>query len=129
MTLSMDLLCKSYIKVRDAKRALTKEYDDKCADLDKHLALLAGAMKDRLIEQGGTSLKTEFGTVYLKTNARYYCTDWESFKNWAIENKALDLLEKRIAQGNMGQWLQENATNPPIGVHADSEVTAVVRKA
>ena len=44
------------------------------------------------------------------------------------ENDALDLLEKRIAQTNMANFLQENPTLVPPGLNSNSEYAISVRK-
>jgi len=127
-TTSMDDLCRIYIKIRNKKQETTKEYDEAVAALDEKLATLSGAMKDILVATGAQSVKTEHGTVYSTTKTRYYPMDWSVFGQWVIQNNAIDLLEKRVAQKNTAQWLEENPTNPPPGLQAESEQTVTVRK-
>ena len=45
-----------------------------------------------------------------------------------IENDALDLLEKRIAQTNMAQFLEENPGVVPPGLNAFSDFEIRVTK-
>jgi hypothetical protein len=45
-----------------------------------------------------------------------------------MENEAVDLLEKRIHQGNMRQFLEENRDLLPPGLNVDSEYTVTVRR-
>jgi hypothetical protein len=125
---TMDDLCRIYIKIRNKKQETTKEYDEAVAALDEKLATLSGAMKDILVATGAQSVKTEHGTVYSTTKTRYYPMDWSVFGQWVIQNNAIDLLEKRVAQKNTAQWLEENPTNPPPGLQAESEQTVTVRK-
>lgn len=127
-TPSMDTLCGVYVKIREKKRLLTKEYDEAVGALDEKLATLSGVMKDMLVEAGGTSMKTDHGTVYITTKTKYYPMDWGAFGDWIIKNNAIDLLEKRVAQTNTAKWLEEFPTNPPPGLQADSEKTVTVRK-
>ncbi len=125
---SMDKLAEVYIKIRAKKQSLTKTYDDEVALLDGKLKMLAGVMKDQLVAAGGSSLKTPHGTVYITKKIRYYPMDWSSFGEWIVANNAVDLLEKRVAQGNMAKWMEESPTNPPPGLQADAEMTVTVRK-
>jgi hypothetical protein len=127
-TPSMDDLCRIYVKIRTKKQEVTKDYDASIAVLDEKLNTLAGAMKDILVATGGTSIKTEHGTVYSTIKTKYYPMDWSMFGEWIIKNNALDLLEKRVAQRNTAQWLDEHPNNPPPGLQAESEQTVVVRK-
>ena len=128
-TPSMDDLCRIYIKIRNKKQETTKEYDEAVAVLDEKLNTLAGAMKDILVATGAQSVRTEHGTVYSTIKTRYYPMDWAVFGEWVIKNNAIDLLEKRVAQKNTAQWLDENPKNPPPGLQAESEQTVTVRKA
>ena len=48
--------------------------------------------------------------------------------NFIIEHKAVDLLEKRIHQSNMKQFLEENPEVLPPGLNVDAEYTITVRR-
>ena len=45
-----------------------------------------------------------------------------------LEHEAPDLLEKRVNQGNMKQFLEENPDVVPMGLNVDSEYVVTVRK-
>jgi hypothetical protein len=45
-----------------------------------------------------------------------------------LEHQVPDLLEKRIHQGNMKQFLEENPELLPPGLNSDSEYTVTVRR-
>lgn len=129
MDIPVDTLCKIYVKIRTAKSELTKDYEAKLAELDGKLDQVAAVMKDRLAEAGAKSIKTEHGTVYATTKTRFYPMDFGAFGAWIVKNDAIDLLEKRVAQSNMAKWLEENPTNPPPGIQAETTQTVTVRKA
>ncbi len=82
-----------------------------------------------MVAQGVTSLKTENGTAYIQEKTRYYPMDWSLFSEWIIKNNGIELLEKRVAQGNMKEWIAANPQNVPPGVQADTELVVTVRKA
>lgn len=126
---SVDTLCKIYVKIRAAKAELTKNYEAGLADLDTKLDQIAVVMKDKLAAAGATSIKTEHGTVYATKKTRFYPMDFGAFGAWIVKNDAIDLLEKRVAQSNMAKWLEENPTNPPPGIQAETTQTVTVRKA
>ena len=44
------------------------------------------------------------------------------------ENDALHLLEQRIHNGNMKQFLEDNPDKSPMGLQADRRYTVSVRK-
>lgn len=126
--LSVDVLCKVYRKIRDKKGELTRQYEAEIAELEKQQNVVAAHLKDILLQLNVKTMKTEHGTVYIQPKTRYYAIDWSVFGEWVVKNNAVDLLEKRVAQGNMKEWLENNPTNPPPGLEAESEITVVVRK-
>ncbi len=127
-TPSMDVLCKMYVRVRDKKRALTKEYEEQVAALDESLNTISAAMKDIMVATGTKSMKTDHGTAYITQKVRYYPMDWSAFGQWIVENNAIDLLEKRVAQTNMHTWITDHPTKTPPGLQADPELVVTVRK-
>ena len=74
------------------------------------------------------SAKTEYGTVSLVTKTRYIAQDRDAMKTFILEHQAIDLLEMRIAQVNMGKFLADNPGVVPTGLNVMSEVTVSVRK-
>ena len=66
--------------------------------------------------------------MVLSTKTRYNTTDWDSFKSFVMENDALDLFEKRIAQTNMKQFLDEHPGVVPPGLNSMTEYAISVRK-
>lgn len=125
---SMDKLAEVYIKIRTKKQEITKELEGKIEELDGQLKEIASAMKEQLVAAGGSSLKTNHGTIYLTKKQRFYPMDWEAFNKWVLEVGAIELLEKRIAQKNTEQWLEDNPNNPPPGLQCEAEMTVTVRK-
>jgi hypothetical protein len=81
-----------------------------------------------MMSSGLKSVRTDEGTIILGTKTRYTTHDWDSFKQFVLEHEVLDLFERRIAQGNMKQFLEENPTLVPPGLNSDSEYTITVRK-
>jgi len=124
----MDKLAKAYLKIRDAKSELTQKYEDEMATLDEQENQLEAAMKDQMLAMGTKSMRTDAGTVMLGTKTRYTTQDWGSFKEFVIKNDAVDLLERRIAQRNMAQFLEENPDKVPPGLNADTQYQISVRK-
>lgn len=124
----LDKLTRVYIKMRTAIQEVQKEYDDKLAALKEQQDAVKMAIKERMLSLGTTSARTDFGTVILAKKTRYSTNDWASFKEFIINNDAIDLLEKRIAQKNMELFLTENPGLVPPGLNSDSEYDISVRK-
>lgn len=127
-TIPMNKLARSYIKIRNRVQELTQEYETQVEELKSQQAEIAGAMKDQMMALGSTTVRTEAGTVILGKKTRYHTNDWEEFKRFMVENDAIDLLEKRIAQTNMSKFLEENPGLVPPGLNSDTEYSVSVRK-
>jgi len=124
----LDKLAKIYRKMRDRVSELTREYDTEVEIIKAQQAEIATAMKEQMQALGVTSVRTDQGTVVLSVKTRYSTSDWDSFKSFVVEHDALDLFEKRIAQTNMKQFLDENPGVVPPGLNSNAEYDISVRK-
>ena len=127
-TIPLDRLAKIYRKIRSEITTLTQDYDTKVEALKAQQEELKNAMKDMMKTMGVTSVRTAQGTVVLSIKTRYNTQDWDSFKKFVVEHDAVDLLEKRIAQTNMSQFLEENPGLVPPGLNSHAEYDISVRK-
>lgn len=124
----LDKLALIYRKIRDKIGVLTKEYDTQVEALKAQQDQIKFAMKDQMKALGVKSVRTDLGTVTLTTKTRYNTQDWDSFKDFILEHKLVDLLEKRIAQLNMAHFLEENPTIVPPGLNSTTEYDITVTK-
>jgi DNA-binding ferritin-like protein (Dps family) len=124
----LDKLARVYLKIRNRIGTLTKDYETQYEELKAQQTEIQNAMKDQMLKLGSSSIKTSEGTIMLGQKVRYYTDDWDSFKSFVLEHEALDLFEKRIAQGNMVTFLDENPGVVPAGLNSMTEFTVSVRK-
>jgi len=127
-TVPLDRLAKVYIKIRDKVAELTKDYESQVEALKAQQTTVADSIKEQLRAANALSAKTEYGTVSLVTKTRYVAQDRDAMKAFILEHQAIDLLEMRIAQVNMGKFLEENPGVVPAGLNTLSEVTVSVRR-
>lgn len=127
-TVPLDKLARVYRKIRDRIQVLTQEYETNVEQLKAQQEEIKTAMKDQMLALGSSSIKTPEGTIILSQKTRYYTDDWDSFKEFVIQNDALDLFEKRIHQGNMVTFLEENPGLVPAGLNSMSQYDISVRK-
>ena len=127
-TIPLDKLAMIYRKIRDKISELTKEYDTQVESLKAQQDQIKFAMKDQMKALGIKSVRTDMGTVTLTTKTRYVTQDWDSFKEFVLEHRMVDLLEKRIAQTNMAHFLEENPTIVPPGLNSTTEYDITVTK-
>jgi len=124
----LDKLVKIYRKLRSRLTELTQEYDTQAEILKAQQEEIKHAIKDQMKAMGVTSVRTTEGTAVMSVKTRYTTQDWDSFKKFMLEHEAVDLLEKRIAQTNMAQFLEENPGVVPPGLNSSSEYDISVRK-
>ena len=128
MESSIDKIVAVYIKIRNNKEELTREYDAKIADLDEQMRVLKQKLLDVSKETGVTSFKTEHGTAYRTIKNRYWTNDWESFYGFMRQHGAMELLEKRIHQTNMREFLEDHPEVHPPGLNVDQEYEITIRR-
>lgn len=126
--ITTDKLAEIYIKIRDKRAELKEKYEAEDVDLKTQQDLLAEKMLDVCREINADSIKTPAGTIIRKVDTRYWTTDWDSMYQFIVENDAYPLLEKRLHQTNLKQFLDENPNLLPAGLQADSKYTVVVRR-
>jgi hypothetical protein len=126
--ISVDKIVEVYIKIRDARDEARKQADEIDADYEGQLKILEAQMLDVCKVTGATSLKTPFGTVMRSVKSRYWTNDWEKFYDFLFEHNVPELLEKRIHQTNIKQFLEENPDLLPLGINVDSEHSITVRR-
>lgn len=124
----MDKLARVYRKIQGKIEELTAVYERELAELKEKQDILKIQLKDQMLALNMTSVKTAEGTVVMSTKTRYSATDWDALRTFIKENDALDLLEKRVAQTNMGQFIKDHPDNVPPGIQTQSEYVISVRK-
>ena len=124
----IDKLAKVYRKMAAAIQKLTTEYETQVEEIKRQQEAVKVALKDQMLALGVSSVRTDQGTVVLSTKTRFNTNDWDSFKQFILAHEAVDLLEKRIAQGNMATFLEENPGLVPPGLNSHSEYAISVRK-
>ncbi|NBS69860.1 hypothetical protein EBT31_13245 [bacterium] len=124
----MDKLARVYRKMQARIQELTATYESEVEALKTQQETIKNALKDQMLALGVKSVNTDAGTVILSTKTRYNTQDWDAFKQFVIENDAVDLLERRIAQTNMATFLKENPSLFPPGLNSNTEFSISVRK-
>lgn len=128
-TATADQLVKAYIKIRDAKEALTREHDQKLAELDGQLRLVEDELLELCKATGQDGGRTQFGTFTRTVKTRYWTNDWDNMYRFIKEHDAPQLLERRVAQGTFKEFLEQNPGLLPEGMNVDSRYSVTVRRA
>ena len=129
MNSDLEALVSAYIEIRNERERILHKFDEEDAALKKDLVQLEVALLDVCNNISANSINTQYGTVIRKLNERFYCNDWDNFRKFVRENDAVELLERRIHQGNFKQFLAEHKEEGlPPGVNVMREFGVTVRK-
>ena len=130
MTDALDVskLTKVFIKIRDERKQIADDFNKRDGELAAKQDMIKSALLNHLQEQNIDSIKTAEGTFFRSTKQKYWTSDWPSMYEFVIENQVPDLLEKRLHQTNMKQYLEDNPDLLPKGLNVDSEYTLSIRK-
>lgn len=126
--LNAEKLTSVYLKIKDKRSELSAEFKEKDAELSDQLDKVKRALLDYCEEQGVDSVKTSAGLFYRSARTRYWTSDWSSMHEFILENEVPELLDKRVNQSNMKQYLEENPDQVPKGLNVDSEYIVSVRR-
>tara|TARA_R110000787_G_scaffold217336_1_gene326178 strand:- start:117 stop:512 length:396 start_codon:yes stop_codon:yes gene_type:complete len=124
----IDRFVRVFVKIRDEKAQVAREAKEKEAVLTEELDKIRRALLDYCKENGVEKVGTASGTFFRSVKTRYSTSDWESMHKFILKHEIPDLLDKRINQGNMRQFLEENPEQLPPGLNVDREYAVTVRR-
>ena len=127
--LNLDDLVKIYLTIRTEREKLKSGWEVEDGELEQEMKLLEQSMLTVCNDTNASSIRTESGTVIRSLKERFTTNDWDNFKKFVLDNKAIDLLERRIHQGNFKEFMAEHKEEGlPPGVNVMREFGIVVRK-
>jgi len=124
----VDKLAGVYIKIRDARAKLKSDYEAQDLELEEQMEVIEEQLLEACKSIGADSIRTAAGTVIRSIKSRYWTNDWDSMYDFVLKNDAFGLLERRIHQSNMKQFIEENPDLLPTGLNTDSRYSIVVRR-
>lgn len=126
--MSAEELAKIYIKIRTAKEEAADRHKQEIAEFNAQLETISAEMLEICKELDVSSMRTNEGTIIRKVHTRFATNDWDSLYQFIKEHDAYGLLEQRLHQTNMKQFLEENPDLLPPGLWSDSKYTIVVKR-
>jgi hypothetical protein len=127
-TISVDKLVAVYIKMRDKRAELLRDYEEADGAVKTQMEVVESKLLDLCKEIGVDRLGSKHGTVMRTVKTRYWTSDWESMHKFILEKKMPELLERRISQTTMKQLLEENPELMPVGLNTDSKYSVTIRR-
>ena len=126
---SMDQLTRVYKKISAKREEIKRAFDTEYDKLGEQMDTVKSTMLDYMKAHGLDSVKTSEGLVYRTVKKRYWTNDWEAMGKFVVANDLPQFYEKRLNQGIVAQFLEENPDVSPPGLNANSEYVVTVRKA
>jgi hypothetical protein len=127
--IQLDELVSAYLKIRNKKDSLFQEFQKQDRELKADLAQIEQVMLSSLNEVSADSIRTSGGTIIKTLKENYVCSDWSNFKDFVLDNEAVELLQQRIHQANFKEFLASRSEDGlPPGISTLREFSIVVRK-
>jgi hypothetical protein len=127
-TVTIEEMVEAYRNVRDTIAKRKEVFEAQMEKLEKSLEVISSSILEFCNEHNLDSVKTPMGTVSRRVQSRYWTSDWESMYNFVVAQNIPFVLEKRIHNGNMQQFLDENPDLMPMGLQLDRKFVIQVRK-
>lgn len=122
-------LVAAFIAIRNQRERLLQEFEAADKALKAESAQIEMALLNVCNSINADSIKTSHGTVMRKLNERFFCQDWDNFYKFVLDNEAVQLLERRIHQGNFKEFMKDHEGDGlPPGVNVMREYGVSVRK-
>lgn len=128
--MKLDELVANYIKLRDKKSQLKKQYDERVAKVDAVMDKMEAIILKTFQDSGIDSARTDAGTAYISTRTSATVGSREEFLSWVLQDpeERSIFLENRVSKVAVEQFKAANDDLPP-GINFRSEVTVGVRRA
>tara|TARA_R100000935_G_scaffold4583_3_gene10886 strand:+ start:3077 stop:3478 length:402 start_codon:yes stop_codon:yes gene_type:complete len=121
-------LTETYIKIRAKRKEIQAAFDKEYERLGSQQDLVKQKLMDHCKEHGVESVKTDAGLFYRTTKTKYWTDDWEKMHEFVVAENVPQLLERRVSQKAIAQYLEENPDKLPKGLNSVTEYTINVRK-
>lgn len=120
----IEKLMQAEVNMREA----IQDLENKVKDIKAKRAQVQNALNEACQKLNVSSLKTSVGTLTRTLKTRYWTNDWPEMYKFLKDNDALELMEKRISQSNMKDFVANNPDLSPPGLQATSEYSVSIRK-
>ena len=127
-TPDLDQLTKIYLRIRDTRDDMESEHKKRIAQIEEQLSIVQQELLELCKNMNADSIRTPHGTIIRSIKSRYWTNDWDSMYQLIKEHNAFGLLEKRLHQTHMKEFLSENPDLIPIGLNVENSYSVVVRR-
>ena len=114
--------------MRDKRDDMRREAEAREKEIEEQMSIIEAEMLEVCKQMNADSVRTPHGTIIRSVKSRYWTNDWDSMYDFIEETGAYGLLEKRIHQTHMKEFLAENPDLLPRGLNVENSYTVVVRR-
>lgn len=127
--MNVNELTRDYMKLRQERERLSADFKSKDDVLKEAQEAVSAKILEICNDQNVNSIRTEHGTIIRSIKSQVHVLDWESFYEYILEHKALQLLHQRVHTTNFNQFISERLDEGlPPGVNVVREYDVSVRK-
>ena len=123
-----DKLTKTFLKIRAKRSLLTAEFKKEDDKLQQQQDRIKQAMLDHCERHNVQRVKSSEGLFFRSSKTKFWASDWDAMHTFIKEHNVPELLDKRINQTNMKDFLEENPDKLPDGLEISQETSISVRK-
>jgi len=127
--IQLDDYVKAYIAIRNQRDILKRKFEAEDAGLKDELKKLEQVMLSECNNINADSIKTGSGTIIKTLRENFICSDWDGLKSFIVENNLIELLQQRLHNGNLKEYLISHGSDGlPPGINSIREYNIVVKK-
>ena len=127
MDITTERLVKTFIRIRDARSKLAKEYAEQDEGMKASLKQVEIELLRRAQEDGVTGFKTKEGTTYTSEDMSVSIADDTVYFDFIRETGDLDFFERRVSVKHLKEYMNEHNGETPPGLNLFRELRMRVR--
>ncbi len=106
-------LIQRYIAMRDYVEKRTAAFEEELQPYKKGMQAIEGAVHQQILDLGGESIKTEFGTAYLSETMSVKVASREEFMRFVFEDQREEFLTAAVSKEAVKDWINKYEVPPP----------------
>lgn len=127
-TITVDKLTRVFVKLRDKRAELAAQFKAEDSELKEKQEATKAHLLQHCKDHNVDSVRTSEGMFYRTVKTRYWTSDWEAMHKFVLQHEMPEFFEKRLNQGVVKEFLEENPETVPPGLNIDSKYEITVRK-
>ena len=122
-------LIQEYVDRRKDIAKIVLRHEEELKPYRDGLNLLENLLADEINRLEGQAIKTTYGTAYRSTLVSFKVADRETWLDWVIKNKKLDMLTSNVAKDAVKEFMENGGRGTPPGLNMTTIYKINVRSA